>query len=98
MAKLIDADALCEAIKQRIAKNLETYPNSVNYGLQGTLVDIEDLPDASEPILAEAIALRARVEQLEAQLVCKLCACEVVVMSDEEAQSLTAKHKEPSHD
>lgn len=58
MAKLIDADALMKAItKKKVGMTTVVTIRSA----------IADAPDASEPILAEAIALRARVEALEAE-------------------------------
>ena len=73
MAKLIDADALMEPLDQWAQEMRVTWKSNVrvSFLIAGMVQKVEELtvslPDASEPILAEAIALRARVEQLEAE-------------------------------
>ena len=71
MAKLIDADALIEALVLMKAQNTgfisEEEAQGHRLGICKAITEIKRQPDDSEPILAEAIALRARVAQLEAE-------------------------------
>lgn len=94
MAKLIDADALMEPLDQWAQEMRETWKSNVrvSFLIAGMVQKVEELtvslPDASEPILAEALALRARVEQLEAAAERLLKISENILFSDPNSSDL----------